>query len=93
MTLWWVVNGGRRHAGQQEDLILRGHSIWKWTRDSSLHEPKSRINALQYRLETASRASTSARPKIRESEYKSPKSVQKVPEMSEKCPKSVRKVC
>jgi hypothetical protein len=23
-TLGWVVNGRRRHAGQQEDLLLRG---------------------------------------------------------------------
>jgi hypothetical protein len=26
MTLGWVVNGRRRHAGQQEDLILHGQS-------------------------------------------------------------------
>jgi hypothetical protein len=28
-TLGWVVNGGRRHAGQQEDdLILRGQRAY-----------------------------------------------------------------
>jgi hypothetical protein len=27
MTLGWVLNGERRHAGQQEELILRGHWI------------------------------------------------------------------
>jgi hypothetical protein len=26
-SLGWVVNGGRRHAGQQEDLSLRGHRV------------------------------------------------------------------
>ena len=25
-TVGWVVNGGRRHAGQQGDLIPRGHT-------------------------------------------------------------------
>jgi hypothetical protein len=27
MTLGWVLNGGRRHAGQQEDLISRSRDI------------------------------------------------------------------
>jgi hypothetical protein len=26
MNLGWAVNGGGRHAGQQEELILCGHS-------------------------------------------------------------------
>jgi hypothetical protein len=26
-ALRWAVNGGKRHAGQQEDLIPRGHGV------------------------------------------------------------------
>jgi hypothetical protein len=28
---WWVVNGERRHAGQQGELVPRGHNLWTLT--------------------------------------------------------------
>jgi hypothetical protein len=44
-TLGWVVDGGRRHAGQQEELIRRGHGVEKSVPSyATLAHPGLRLN-------------------------------------------------